>query len=186
MEDSMTAPLSLRPLARTAANIATVQAVIEAAPTYARLTTGAGPAPDAGASLFEALPPGKSYADKVVLAVCVGEACVGVVDLIRGYPSPESAMLGLLLIAESHHGRGVGRSAYEQVEHLARGWPGIERIRIGVVEANDRVMPFWRRMGFTPTGERKPYAEGTVSSRVVVLERTMEAHRPDVCRGGAA
>ncbi len=166
-----TAPLALRPLARTPANIAAVQAVLDAAPTYARLTSGAPPAADAGASVFDALPPGRAYEDKLVLAVCRGEACIGVVDLIRGYPSPGTAMLGLLLIAEAHQGRGAGRSAYEQVEQLARRWPEVRRLRIGVVEANARVLPFWQRMGFTPTGEVKPYAEGSVRSRVVVLER---------------
>ena len=164
----------LRRVHPTTEAIKLVQAVIDAAPEYSMLTCGGPPAPDSAAAVFEALPPGRDYQDKFVFSVfCDGED-VGIVDLIRGYPSESRAMLGLLLISESRQGTGIGGEAYSLVEQVVRGWPEIRSIRIGVVETNSKVLPYWQRMGFVATGEVKPYVEGAVTSRVLALERALE------------
>jgi RimJ/RimL family protein N-acetyltransferase len=147
--------------------------VVDAAPEYSRLTSGAHPEPNAAASIFEARPPGKTYEDKYVLAVCLDENPVGIVDLIRGYPLPGTAMLGLLILAERYQGAGLGRRAYMLVEQFVRTWPEVERVRIGVIETNAKVLPYWQQMGFKPTGETRPYAAGAVVSRVILLERNL-------------
>ena len=165
--------ITLRRLSPTAEAIGLVQSVIDAAPEYSELTCGSPPAPDSATLIFEALPPGKDHRDKFVFAVYRDDQAVGVVDLVRGYPSPAKAMLGLLLIAESCQGCGIGRDAYYLVEQVARQWPEIRSVRIGVVEANSKVLPFWHRVGFMATGEAKPYADGSVISQVLVLERAL-------------
>lgn len=169
------AGVTLRRVANTPESIAGVQAVIEAAPEYSLLTAGAEPQPCAAASIFEALPPGKRIEDKHVLTICLHEKPIGVVDLIRGFPSPGIATLGLLLLADRHQGKGLGESAYKLVEQLVRTWPEVRIVRIGVVETNAKVLPYWQRMGFRITGETKPYAAGSVASRVVVLERSLQS-----------
>jgi hypothetical protein len=85
-------------MVQTPKSLASVQAVIEAAPEYYWLTSGTGSKASAARSLFEALPAGKAHHDKYVLAVCLDEQLVGVVDIIRGFPLPNVAMLGLLLL----------------------------------------------------------------------------------------
>jgi GNAT superfamily N-acetyltransferase len=160
---------------RTPETLASVQALVEGAPEYSRLTSGAEPESSAAASIFDALPPGKTYEAKYVLAVCLNDKQVGVVDLIRDFPIPSCAMLGLLLLSDRHQGSGLGRSTYMFVEQLVRTWPEVKRVRIGVVETNARVLPFWQRMGFKPTGETRPYSVGTVVSRVLVLEQSLQS-----------
>jgi hypothetical protein len=54
-----------------------------------------------------------------------------------------------------------------------RGWDGCKRIRLSVVGANAQVLPFWRKLGFAPTGETKPYRYGNVISEHIVLEKTL-------------
>jgi hypothetical protein len=46
-------------------------------------------------------------------------------------------------------------------------------MRIGVVQANDIVFPFWRSLGFVETGVRRPYQDNGVTSENIVLEKTL-------------
>jgi diamine N-acetyltransferase len=167
--------VTVRRISKTPEEVASVQAVVEGAPEYSRLASGAEAEPSAAASIFEALPPGRTLEDKYVLAVCLDEEQVGVVDLIRGFPSPGTAMLGLLLISERHQRSGLGRSAYRLVEQLVSTWPEVHSVRIGVVETNAKVLPYWQRMGFKATGETKPCSVGGVASQVIVLERSLQS-----------
>jgi GNAT superfamily N-acetyltransferase len=102
---------------------------------------------------------------------------VGCADLIRGYPEPATALLGLLLVSEKHERRGIGSRAYALIEQLIRDWGGRDRVRVGVVRTNQEVMPFWTRLGFEPTGEVKPYRYGSVVSETVVLETQLSRRR---------
>ena len=166
--------ITVRQLRSSPETLSMLQAVLEAAPTYSLLTSGELRSPGSAKTIFEALPPGKSSEDKFVLGIYEDRLCVGLLDLIRGYPNAYTAMIGLLLISESHHGRGIGRAAYAQLEALVCTWPLARSIRIGVVGSNARVLPFWQGLGFSPTGTVKPYLKGSVISTVVVLERALE------------
>ena len=53
---------------------------------------------------------------------------------------------------------------------FSHSW-GAKRVRIGVVRTNEDVLPFWTGLGFTPTGEVKPYRYGPVVSEVLILEK---------------
>jgi ribosomal protein S18 acetylase RimI-like enzyme len=98
---------------------------------------------------------------------------VGCIDLIEGYPEPDTATLGLLLIAESFQGQGIGSEAYRATEATVRAWGTCTKIRLGVVRTNAAVLPFWIRLGFTETGESKPYSCGPVLSEIVILTKTL-------------
>jgi uncharacterized protein len=98
---------------------------------------------------------------------------VGCADVIRGYPEEGTAFLGLLLIAEPFQGRGLGRAAYAEIERVVSSWGICERLRLSVIRVNDDVVPFWRKLGFEPTGETKPYRYGSVVSEHVLFEKTL-------------
>ena len=165
--------VTLRQLQGAPDEIAELQGALEGAPTYSQLITGSLPGPSDARSTCSALPPNKTYADKFVFGIYANARCVGCIDLIRAYPTSDTAMLGLLLVAEQFHGQGIGRRAFELVEIFIRSWGTCNRVRIGVVETNRRTLPFWQSLGFQPTGEIKPYRYASVSSRVVVLERAL-------------
>src|SRR2546423_5778588 len=161
---------SLRLLAGEREEMAALQRVLEDAPRYAERITGAPPGPADAQSTYSVLPEGKGYDDKFVYGVYDGDQMIGCADVIRHWPRPGTAHIGLLLIAEGHERRGHGRVAYEALEREARGW-GAKRLRIGVVATNEDVLPFWRKLGFVPTGEVKPYRYGPIQSQVTVLEK---------------
>jgi RimJ/RimL family protein N-acetyltransferase len=122
-------------------------------------------------STYSILPEGKAYDDKFVFGIFVDARMVGCADLIRGYPDPGAAHLGLLLIAEEFQRQGIGAEACRQIEREIRGWGTCSRIRLGIVGTNYHVLPFWRRLGFVKTGETKPYRYANVLSETIVLEK---------------
>lgn len=150
-----------------------LQRVLESAPNFSHRTTGALPGSSDAQSMFTMLPPDKDYHDKFVFNLYRQNSPVGCVDLIRGYPNKETAWIGLLLIDERLHGQGLGRVTYEKVEAFIRTWPEISRIGISVVATNEVAVPFWARMGFTITGERRPYKHGRVESEVILMVKAI-------------
>jgi RimJ/RimL family protein N-acetyltransferase len=164
---------TLRLLTGAPDEVAALQGVLDAAPRYARLITGALPAASEAADTFSVLPPGKTHDDKSVFGVYLAEQMIGCVDLIRGYPDPSTTFLGLLVIAEPFQQRGLGSGAFHQLEQLVRGWNACDRIRLAVVRVNEQGIAFWKSVGFTPTGETKPYSDGCVVSELVLFEKSL-------------
>src|SRR5512143_408317 len=170
--------LRLRALHGEPAEMATLQAVLEAAPRYYEAVTGGPPGPAEAQSTFTALPPGRSYDDKRVYGLYAGDAMIGVADVVRGWNAPDKAIIGLLLLAEAWQRRGLGRAFAALVLEAIGEWPEIATVRIAVVTSNPGALAFWRRLGFRETGEVRPAAPPFVAD-VVVLERPL-------ARGGAA
>lgn len=178
----------LRLLTGTEPEMAALQRVLEDAPAYSERVTGHPPGPADAQSTFSVLPDGMDYRSKFVWGVLLDGAdsgWVGALDVIRGWPDPTTALLGLLLIAEPHQGRGLGRAAYEAVEAEIRGWPEIDRVRVAVVETNADTLPFWSRMGFTETGKTRPYAYDKLRSRSIILTTSLHRVRCRALRGDA-
>ena len=111
--------------------------------------------------------------DKFVFGIFLGNEMAGCADLIRGYPGPTTALLGLLLIAEPFQRRGIGRAAYAGLEDRIREWGSCDRVRIGVIQTNAGVMPFWQQLGFERTGQSRPYRYGSVTSECIYLEKPL-------------
>ncbi|WP_328291244.1 GNAT family N-acetyltransferase [Kineococcus sp. NBC_00420] len=165
--------LRLAPLAGTADDVRVVQHILNQAPDYALRVTGQAPGPDDAAEMFLALPPGVDRAAKYVYGLFVEDEPVGVLDVIRGWPDPATAHIGLLLLEEARTGQGLGRAAYQGVEDLVRQWNEVHCVRAAVVATNDVVLPFWRSVGLTPTGETKPYQRGSITSYAIILTKAL-------------
>jgi len=154
-------------------DFAALQSVIEGAPAYWLKVSGELPTANAARETFEALPPGKTYDDKFVFGIYFGTEIIGCVDLIDGFPNSSTAMLGLLLLRESHQKQGLGKQAYHAVEQFIAGRPHLTAVRIGVIATNEIAFPFWRSLGFVENGIRSPYNEGSIVSENIVLEKSI-------------
>ncbi len=150
--------------------MAALQSVLEAAPRYFEVVTGHPPAGAEAQSTFSALPPGKTYDDKRVYGLYAGDAMIGCADVIRGYPTREKAVIGLLLLAEPWQRRGVGRAFERLVRARFADWPEVTTSRIGVIETNAGALAFWRALGYRETGERHAASAPFVAD-AIVLER---------------
>ena len=163
--------VTLRELDGGPEDLAALQRVLEGASGYKQRVTGHPVGPADAQSLFSALPPDLGYDAKHVLAVELDGDVIGVVDLLDGWPDPQTAHVGLLLLDEPHQQLGIGGQIWQQIEALLRSWPHVNTARAAVVETNVQVLPFWLRCGFRDTGERKPYTYDKVVSRSIVLDR---------------
>ena len=165
--------LSLLTLSPTPETLAAVQRLADGNPAYYRAVTG-NPAPaDAGRNLFDDhdLPPETRGKQRLQLGFERAGQMVAVADVMRGHPSPHTAWLGWLLVDSSLHGQGIGRAALGLIrEHILYVWPETHALRLSVVETNTEALTFWPHMGFTDTGERKPYSDGPIESTVWVFE----------------
>ena len=150
-----------------------LQVLLESEPDYAVRVTGYPPGPSDALSLLMVRPESVPESRKVVLGVFDGEDLVGVVDLLRGYPAPEFVFIGLLLVHRAHQGSGVGAAAMAAVERYAGQWPEARRFRLAVADTNAPVLGFWRRMGFEPTGETRPYRYDYLESTTRLYERDL-------------
>jgi len=149
------------------ADVATLQQVLARAPQYFMLERGEPAASSEAHDVLHECPPG---ADKqVLLALDDNGVAIGCVDVALGWPDRSTACIGLLLVVEDQQGRGVGRALYALVEDMLR--PRFAKLRLGVLQRNERALKFWSAVGFVATGERKPHARGTITDEIVVFEK---------------
>lgn len=137
---------------------------------YSMNVDGVAKMADGARHFLTATPPGYDAALKYVYTVKSKARSVGLVDIIKDFPRKGVAFIGLLAIAETYQGQGFGRAALKAVESIARSELGAERIRLAVVATNP-VEGFWKKMGFTPTGEKRPYSGELIDSTVKLMEK---------------
>lgn len=137
-----------------------LQELIDADPGYSRRADGRDPEPGDARGLLRGAPPGVDPEDKVVLGAFEGPRLVTVVDLVRGWPTAGTALVGLLQVHTNHQGRGLGRTVHDlSLEWLTRNWPEIQLVRAVVVAPNStHADPFWHALGYRPQGTPVPYA----------------------------
>jgi RimJ/RimL family protein N-acetyltransferase len=167
-------PVLLHPFQPTRDALEQLQSLFEKTPTYHLRVHGSLATQDTAKDALEALPPGVHRDDKFVFGAYLDQRLVGFVDLIRGYPDRSTAMLGLLLVSETEQRRGLGRDIYRQIESFVSSWIGIFQIRIAVVETNSAVLPFWEKLGFQLTGEKKTHRLGSaVEVSSLILQKQL-------------
>ncbi|NQJ69152.1 GNAT family N-acetyltransferase [Streptococcus suis] len=109
-------------------------------------------------------PPGKSLSDKYFLGFWDKNNLVAVLDLIDGYPTEDTAYIGLFMVDANLSGQGLGsRIMAELLSQLATYF---KKVRLGYVESNPQSSYFWSKVGFCPTGEIKEMA----GRRIVLSE----------------
>ncbi len=158
----------MRPL--TDSDLGEAQAVYERAPAFFRIL-GLDAAPgNCARENFEALPPGFPPARKHHFGIYLlpGQRLVGIADYLDGYPEPGIGWVGLLLLDESHQGRGLGREAWLTLLGWAEPELGAREMRLGVEAPNSKAVRFWTAAGFVPNGET---SRGDYGHEVIVMAR---------------
>ena len=92
-------------------------------------------------------PPGIGPADKYYVGFYRSEALVAVMDLIDGYPDPQTAFIGFFMMNAKYQGQGIGSAVVgEAAAHLKS--IGIQTIRLAIDKGNPQSTHFWRKNGF--------------------------------------
>ena len=164
----VTGNVEMRHLTASPAHRRDVEAVIMAAADYNLLIEGVAPSALHVDDFFVSLPPGSHPSDKFTLGFYVSNGIVGIAEVVRGWNAPHKAIIGLLLLTPAARGGGRGRFALDAIETLARSWTGVTTLRIAVIDNNSAAFAFWRRMGFSETGERRPVETPYLGAKVVL------------------
>lgn len=165
--------LSCSPLIHTSTHVAQVARVLKQAPAYHWLAVGHPATDEDAVNLFTACPSALHPEAKHIFGIYEYGTLIGVADILRGFPTPATAYLGLLLLAEPYQGQGRGRVALTLLEETAAGWGGIDTMKLAVLKSNTHAHEFWRRCGFMPTGEERVNNEGkacTLYEKQLALE----------------
>lgn len=150
-------------------DVASLQRLLEQGRIYHELVHTEPLSPSAASDELIDCPPGLALEHKWTLGAWCGDEMIGVVDLLRGYPDPDIAYLGLLQIGEPWQGAGQGRALYTEACNLARSW-GCQRMRLAVVACNQPGLNFWQARGFIECYRKT--LEG-YRAEVIVMERSL-------------
>jgi GNAT superfamily N-acetyltransferase len=123
------------------------------APDYWLLAEGRLDPEAQAQDFFTDAPPNCDPAQSDRLGLFVAQRLSGVAELSYGFPEPNDAYLGLMLIGPWAQGQGHGRTFLAHLEALARNRHAA-KVYLAVLDANPRGRAFWEREGFGPAGKR--------------------------------
>lgn len=103
---------------------------------------------------FTDAPPNCDPAQSDRLGLFIDHRLSGVAEVSYGFPEPNDAYLGLMILGPWAQGSGHGRSFLAHAETLARKRHAA-RLYLAVLDVNARGRAFWEREGFRPTGLRR-------------------------------
>lgn len=103
---------------------------------------------------MKALPPNKSYEDKYYIGFFENDSLVAIMDLILGYPTEETAFIGLFMTNVQYQKKGVGSNIVADVcDYLKQ--LSYKKVRIGVDKENPQSNAFWLKNGFHIISEKE-------------------------------
>src|SRR5699024_2158262 len=110
---------------------------------------------------LKAVPPGKELRDKYFLGYYEGSKLMAVLDLIRGYPTEDTAFIGFFMTDSSIQKQGIGSSIIKQLCAYLKS-KGFSHVRLAWVKDNPQSEHFWHKNDFVKTGEISEQALYTV------------------------
>lgn len=101
---------------------------------------------------MKATPPGIDASDKAYLGFFENGDLVAVMDLIDGYPVPETAYIGFFMMNPQYQGRQIGTSIIcDAATYLMT--VGKTAIRLAIDKGNPQSTHFWKKNGFEVISE---------------------------------
>ncbi|NLJ48036.1 MAG: GNAT family N-acetyltransferase [Candidatus Atribacteria bacterium] len=127
--------------------------------------------PEAAEKLFNDHPKGYDCSLKQIYGIYINgnQPRIGIAEVLVQYPKPTSACVGLFMLDPSYRHRCWGDVAYRILEKEMKD-QGVQHLRLGVLEKNKDGFRFWVKMGYTFTGERKPY----LSQHLLAMEKELQ------------
>lgn len=98
-----------------------------------------------------ALPPGKAMDDKFFIGFFMENKLTAVMDLITGFPSADTAYIGLFMMDKDFKGIGMGGGIIQELLSFLKK-VGFTCVRLGCIRENLTARKFWLKNGFYYTG----------------------------------
>ncbi len=119
-------------------------------------------------SFFYDLPPEKDMKDKYSYGVFENSSLIAAIDIVSDYPNNGEWIIGLLLIDPEARKIGLGKRIHNIIEEIAKN-KGAEKLRIGVVKQNSRVLGYWSKMGYKEIGISQSIKIGILENEVIIM-----------------
>ena len=103
-----------------------------------------------------------------------GAQLVGLIDLRLHWPDPDTAYIGIELVAEPFQRQGVGSSAWALLEPWLAAEGGVREVKLGVEQFNPGALRFFQSIGFALTGEAQRIRSGKRFVRLLAMEKELE------------
>lgn len=122
--------------------------------------------------IFNEIPDNKSIEDKFLIGIFNdNKDIIGVIDIIKDYPELNTWYLGLMLIDPDYRNSSLGRSVFDDTEEWSIDL-GAKKIRLGVVEQNNKGLNFWTKVGFKSIKTVEKTLE-SVKSKIIIMEKVL-------------
>lgn len=123
---------------------------------YVLLESGQPPGPAQTTDFFTEAPPGIDPATSQHFGLCLaGDTLAAIATVAYGFPAPDDAYIGLLLIDPVHRGKRLGQQMLAHIYSAAKS-RNASRILIAVLEENIKAHKFWSKMGFREDARSLP------------------------------
>lgn len=114
--------------------------------------TGARPTRENILDDMKATPPGIAMPDKYYFGFFDGRELVSFMDLVDGYPKPETAYIGFFMMNPQYQGKEIGTAIVgEVIDYLQR--IGKTAVRLAIDKGNPQSSHFWKKNGFKVIAE---------------------------------
>jgi GNAT superfamily N-acetyltransferase len=138
------------------ADTASVTDLFTRAADYVLLESGQAPGAAQTHSFFTESPPKTDPATSLRLGQFLPDGqLVAIAEVAFGFPNPDDAYIGLLLIDPNHRGKRLGQQMLDHIFKSAKA-KGATRILIAVLEENTKGHRFWCKMGFIEEMRSQP------------------------------
>lgn len=119
-----------------------------------------------------AIPPNVLEKQKEYALIKYQGKFVGVIDLIKYYPSANTHYIGLFILDKKVQGNHLGTNIMEEIIRSFKK-EGINKIRLSVVLDNKKAFLFWQKLGFKVLEEKNIELSERVKKLVAVMELTI-------------
>ena len=142
-----------------AADAAAVSALFTRAADYVLLESGQTPDAAQTQDFFTEAPPGIDSASGLQFGFDLDGDLIAMATVAFGFPLPDDAYIGLLLIDPDHRGKRLGQKMVDHIITAAKARHA-NRILIAVLEDNPKGHRFWSKMGFIEELRSQPRVIG--------------------------
>lgn len=153
---------------------ARVDAFFQDARDYITIERGEAPGPEVTEEFFTDTPPGCDPDASLRIGLFDGTRLIALAETGFGFPEPDDAYLGLMVVTPAARGRGAGPRLLRHIEAEARA-RRCKALYLAVLDANPRGRAFWEREGFATILTDRPVTLGTKTQMARRMGKALSA-----------
>ena len=97
-------------------------------------------------------PPDTDRSRKYFVGFYEGGALAAILDIVDGYPAPQTAYIGFFMVAKARQEQGLGSALIGEIETYLKS-AGMTAVRLAINQGNPQSTGFWEKNGFSVVKE---------------------------------